>query len=132
VIWGALLLLGGLGVWWSLPRGSEDVPDAWKESRGPRAGAETLVAETRRPDPAAGQLLRLEWPAHPRAEGYIVRFQDEKGLGPAPVPVQGTVFLYDLQSNVLHLPEVFEWEVLARLPDGSHVVTPLQRYPPGE
>ena len=37
------------------------------------------------------------------------------------------MFLYDLRSNVLHLPDTFEWDVTAELPDGSEVVTPSKR-----
>jgi hypothetical protein len=75
------------------------------------------------------ELLRIEWPAHPRAERYLLRFLDESGRGPAPVTVQGTVFLYDLESDVFHLPSTFQWEVTAVLTDGSHVVTPASRFP---
>ena len=87
-----------------------------------------LRSGTRTTGTDQGDLLRLEWPPHPRAQGYVLRFMDRYGNGPAPLPVQGTVFLYDLESDVLALPREFEWEVSALLPDGSHVVTPRSRY----
>ena len=120
VLWGIVLLAGGLAAWHSVAD-RETVPVAWQETAGPSGPASRMAAELRSGGPS--DLLRLEWPAHPRARSYEVRFEGAS----APVTVQGTVFLYDLQSNVLHLPSDFGWEVSAVLPDGSEVVTPSQR-----
>jgi hypothetical protein len=126
---GLLLAAGGLAVWGSIQREDSGVPEVWKETTGPDGPSAQLESQLKPAGPAQGQLLRLEWPEHPNAESYLVEFLDERGVGPAPVPVQSTVFLYDMQTNVLHLPSQFQWVVTAVLPDGSQVVTPSRRYP---
>ena len=126
VLWGVVLLGGGIVVW-SSSRGRVDpVPGVWKETSGPAGPVSELRNDVRTSGPDQGDLLRLEWPTHPRAESYLLRFQGE-GRPPIPVPVQGNVFLYDLQSDVLRLPRDLEWEVSAILADGSEVVTPSRR-----
>lgn len=119
VVWGIVLLAGGVAAWHSIVD-RETVPEAWQETAGPTGPASHMAAELRSGGPS--DLLRLKWPAHPSARSYEVRFEG----APAPVTVQGTVFLYDLQSNVLNLPSDFDWQVSAVLSDGSEVVTPPQ------
>lgn len=123
--WGAVLLAGGLATWHSIPS-REAVPEVWRETAGP-GGTADLAAELRPGDSRGGELLRLEWPAHPRARSYRVRFAGTGGRPRPPIPVQGTVFLYDLRSDVLQLHRDFEWDVSAVLPDGNEVVTPTRR-----
>ena len=93
-----------------------------------RVVADALRTDVRPGGGVQGDLLRLEWPQHPRAQEYQIRFRDSGGSGPAPVTVSGTVFLYDMKSNALRLPEKFTWEVSAVLPDGSEIVTPRQGF----
>lgn len=126
-LFGMLLVAGGVAVWGSVRGDRAAVPEAWDETTGPNGPAAHMVAQVKPSGPAT--LLRLEWPAHPAADGYRIRFLDERGVGPAAVPVQSTVFLYDMQTNVLHLPSRFDWVVTAILPDGSEVVTPTRSYP---
>jgi hypothetical protein len=126
-LFGLLLVAGGVAVWGSIRPERSEVPDVWNETTGPDGPAARMVAQVKPSGPA--KLLRLEWPAHPRADSYRIRFLDERGVGPAPVPVQSTVFLYDMETNVLHLPGRFDWEVTAILPDGSEVLTPTRHYP---
>jgi len=128
-LWGALFLVGGAVIWFSLsgPRREPAVPDVWHETRGEETAVQ-LQSELRPGGDVHGDLLKLEWPAHPNAREYRVRFRDARGAGPAPVVVQGNVFLYDLRSNALHLPPAFTWDVTAVLPDGSEVVTPPRRF----
>jgi hypothetical protein len=125
-VWGIVLLAGGLAAWNSVEE-RQAVPEAWRETAGPEGPATHMAAELRPGGPRQGDLLRLEWPEHPLASSYSVRFEGADGRGRTPVTVQGTVFLYDLRSNVLHLPNDFDWEVSAVLSDGSEVVTPAQR-----
>jgi len=129
-LWGVLFIVGGLVVWSSISRDDSGMPEVWRETADPAHPERHLVSATRASENPQGDLLRMEWPAHPQAQHYLVRFRDANGRGPAPVSVQGTVFLYDLNSDVLHLPSRFEWEVTAVLVDGSHVVTPSRRFPP--
>lgn len=116
---------------WSSIRGGGDarVPEVWNEATGPSGPTDEMQSALRPAGPTQGSLLRLEWPSHPNAESYRIQFLDSRGLGPAPVPVQSTVFMYDMRSNVLNLPSEFEWVVVAILPDGSEIVTPPRRYP---
>jgi len=123
--WGILLLAGGIATWQSISE-RERLPVAWRQSAGEGAAAQ-LQAELRPGGARRGDLLRLEWPAHPSASSYRVRFAAGDGNPRAPISVPGTVFLYDLDSNVLRIPRDFEWEVSAVLEDGSEVVTPAQR-----
>jgi hypothetical protein len=130
LLFGLLLLSGGIATWGVARSGGErGVPDVWNETSGPDAPVVRMVSELKPAGPAQGKLLRLEWPEHPRAETYRIRFTDAGGYGPAPVPVQSTVFLYDMDTNVLNLPTHFDWTVIAVLPDGSEVITPQRSYP---
>ena len=128
-VWGALFVLGGIAIWASLGRRSEPLPEVWKQTAQEERSVGALEAEVRPGGGRQGDLLRLEWPAHPSAKGYRVRFVTQDGYGPAPVTLSSTVFLYDLATNVLHLPEAFDWEVTAVLADGSEIVSPPRRYP---
>ncbi|MEZ5064230.1 MAG: hypothetical protein R3B81_05815 [bacterium] len=129
VLFGLLLLSGGVAVYGSVRGdGADEVPKAWRQVDGPDAPATAMVSEVKT-DGSNGSLLRLEWPAHPKAESYRIRFIDARGAGPAEVPVQSNVFLYDLSSDVLHLPRTFDWIVTAVLPDGSEIVTPKRHHP---
>jgi hypothetical protein len=126
VLWGVLFLSGGVAVWFATSKKPETLAEPWRESSSSVAG---LTSDTRPNGGEQSNLLRLEWPAHPRAEGYLIRFLDRNGNGPAPIPVQGSVFLYDMQSDVLNLPDRFLWEVTALLSDGTKVVTPPCPHP---
>ena len=130
LLWGVLFVLGGITVWLSIPRSDEDLPEAWKQTSGPEDAPTEMVSSVRPGGALQGSLLRLEWPAHPHATGYRLRFRMPNGAARPPVTVQGTVFLYDLQSNALRLPSEFEWQVSAELADGSEILTPAQRFPP--
>ncbi len=125
VLWGVVLLGGGLAIWHSIA-GWTSVPEAWRATSGVEGPTTDMVSIVRAGGSQQGDLLRLEWPAHPKASAYHVRFRGPSGRVPTPVPVQGTIFLYDLRSNVLQLPREFDWEVTAVLADGSEVVTPSQ------
>jgi hypothetical protein len=129
-VWGALFLVGGIALWMAVPGtgGSSHVPEVWRETTGP-ATTDAMQSNVRTGGALQGDLLRLEWPSHPHAHQYRLRFLDTSGNGPAPVTVQGTVFLYDMRSNALHLPPSFTWEVTAVLTDGSEVVTPRRLFP---
>ncbi|NNE43329.1 MAG: hypothetical protein HKN12_03905 [Gemmatimonadetes bacterium] len=129
LVFGGLLLLGGVALWVAIsPPGSGSVPEVWDGVADEAVATDGLRTEVRPGGGVQGDLLRLEWPEHPRAEKYQIRFRDSGGSGPAPVTVSGTVFLYDLKSNALRLPEKFTWEVSAVLPDGSEIVTPRQGF----
>ena len=125
VLWGLVFLAGGLAVWSSIPHSGDSLAAPWKASADPTTAARQMVSEVHA---SAGEpgLLKLEWPAHPDARGYRIRFRDTQGHALAPVTVQSSVFLYDLRSDVLGLPASFEWEVSAVLRDGTEVVTPPQ------
>ena len=125
VLWGLVFLAGGLAVWSSIPHTGDSLAAPWKASSDPAAAARQMVSEVHA---SAGEpgLLKLEWPAHPDARGYRIRIRDNQGRALAPVSVQSSVFLYDLSSDVLGLPDSFEWEVSAVLRDGTEVVTPPQ------
>jgi hypothetical protein len=130
LLWGLLFVVGGITVWLSIPRPDEDLPGAWKQTAGAEVAPTELVSSVRPGGARQGSLLRLEWPAHPTATGYRLRFRTPDGTARPPVTVQGTVFLYDLHSNALRLPSEFEWQVSAELADGSEILTPAQRFPP--
>jgi len=127
-MWGILLVTGGVLTWAVIPHRRPPVPDVWRISA---VGADAQMTSTiRDPGHGAAPLLRLEWPAHPQAVEYRLRFRALDGTpGPTPLAVPTPVFLYDLHSDVLRLPREFEWEVTAVLPDGSEVVSPWRRHP---
>lgn len=130
--WGALLIFGGAAVWASVPGPAEGrgVPDVWRGTGEPAAAARELQADVREgATHARGDLLKLWWPAHPRAESYRITFDGAGMEAPVSVKVRSNLFLYALDSNALHLPPEFTWEVAAVLPDGSEVMTPPRRYP---
>jgi hypothetical protein len=129
-MWGILLLTGGVLAWAATPRERATLPDVWKVTvAGTDAQAE-MRSQIRDLGDGTSPLLRLEWPEHPDAEQYRIRFRGIDGApGPSPLAVQSHVFLYDLRSDVLRLPDEFEWEVTAVLPDGSEVVSPWRRHP---
>lgn len=123
VLWGAVFLLGGMAVFSTVPRTGDPLAEPWKASTDPTAAAREMMSAVHASAGEAG-LLKLEWPAHPEARGYRVRFRDPQGHVLAPVTVDHNVFLYDLESDVLGLPDDFEWQVSAVLRDGTEVVTP--------
>ena len=125
VLWGLVFLLGGVAVWSSIPHSADPLAAPWKASSDPTMAARQMTSEVHANAGGPG-LLKLEWPAHPDARGYRIRFHDTEGRALAPVTVQSSVFLYDLRSDVLGLPDSFEWEVSAVLRDGTEVVTPPQ------
>jgi hypothetical protein len=103
------------------------VPKAWQGA--PEAGpSAALQASVRSAGPTQGELLRLEWPSHPTAESYVVRFEGVNGFETSPIPVLGNVFLYDLRSDVFALPESFRWSVTAVMADGTQVTTGSAHY----
>ena len=124
--WGVVFLCGGIAVWSSIRGRSDPVPEVWKATSGPAGRASRMESDVRKSGPHPGDLLRLEWPPHPGAQSYLLRIRGE-GRAPISVNVSGNVFLYDLQSDVLHLPRELEWEVSAVLADGSQAVTPSRR-----
>lgn len=129
-VWGILLLAGGILTWSVIPRSRPDVPDVWKVSAASSATESQMISTIRELGSDSPTLLRLEWPEHPAAVEYRIRFRTSDGApGPTPLAVRSSVFLYDLQSDVLALPRVFEWEVTAVLPDGSEIVSPWRRHP---
>ncbi len=129
LLWGVLLVLGGVSVWNSIRTADPEVPDVWRVSLASpdAAGGMTSAIRTMGNDRPA--VLRLEWPSHPNAVEYRLRFRADGSVAPPPVAVQRPVFLYDLESDVLRLPPEFEWEVAAVLSDGSEVVSPWRSYP---
>ncbi|MGH2570680.1 MAG: hypothetical protein ACRDGR_05600 [bacterium] len=124
--WGIVLFAGGVATWCSIEE-PQVVPEAWRVTSGPDGPTTHMTAEVRPGGPRQSDLLRLEWPPHPNATAYFVRFEEHDGRSAAPIPVRGTVFLYDLDVNALRLPRSFAWEVGAVLRDGSEVVTPAKR-----
>jgi hypothetical protein len=124
--WGLVLLAGGVATW-SVIEEPQRVPEAWCETGGPDGPATHMKAEVRPGGSRQSDLLRLEWPPHPSATSYFVRFQGSDGRKASPIVVRGTVFLYDLDVNALRLSRTFAWEVSAVLRDGSEVVTPAKR-----
>ena len=133
VAWGALLLFGGVLVWASVPGPAAhgSVPEVWRGTGEPAAAVQELQSGLR-PGAARGHgdLLRLWWPEHPLAEEYRLTFHGPAGGTTGPVTVRGNIFLYDMDSNALHLPAEFLWEVAAVLPDGSEVRSPARSFPP--
>ncbi len=127
-VWGVIFVAGGVAVWASISKPTGEVPAVWRVSSANADAASQMTSVIRELGSDAPDLLRLEWPAHPSATEYRIRFQSERGQL-APVSVRSPVFLYDLESNVLRLPSSFEWEVAAVLPDGSEVVSPWRSYP---
>lgn len=125
---GLLFVAAGGIVWSTLTEKTVKVPATWQESRGTSAPAEGMSASIRPAGPGQGDLLRLEWPAHPKAESYLVRFDGANGFKASPIPVLGSVFLYDLKSNVFGLPDTFRWSVTAVMSDGEEVATPPSNY----
>jgi hypothetical protein len=121
-----VLLAGGLATWSAIAE-PERLPEAWHVTAGPDGPATHMTAEVRPGGPRQSDLLRLEWPPHPSAASYIVRVEGDDGRKSSPIAVRGTVFLYDLDLNVLRFPRSFTWKVSAVLPDGSEVVTPARR-----
>jgi hypothetical protein len=65
VLWGVLFLGGGVAVWFATSKKSEPLAEPWRETSGSVTG---LISDTRPSGGEQGNLLRLEWPAHPRAE----------------------------------------------------------------
>jgi hypothetical protein len=129
LLWGFLLVLGGSLVWNSISRQDPEVADVWRISLASPDASAGMTSAIRRLDSDRPALLRLEWPAHPNAVEYHLRFRSGTNAAPPPVAVQRPVFLYDLESDVLRLPDRFDWEVAAVLPDGSEVVSPWRSYP---
>lgn len=126
VLWGAVFLAGGLAVLSAVPRSRDRLAALWKASSEPAAAAREMISEVHAATVGGDALLKLEWPSHPDARGYRIRFRDAEGHALAPVTVEQSVFLYDLKSDVLGLPDSFEWEVSAVLGDGTEVVAPPQ------
>jgi hypothetical protein len=126
-LWAAVFLAGGIAVWTAAPR-DEAHPSPWRQTADPSGASAGLDSEIRA---SAGEpgILRLEWPSHPRARSYRLRFRGGDGAPLPPVTLEGTVFLYDLRSDVLDLPDSFEWEVAAVLRDGSEIVAAPRRHP---
>lgn len=116
-----LIFLGAGCFVWSivLERRPQAVPPPWQESLGSQAPTEGFLASVRSAGPEQGQLLRLEWPAHPRAASYEVQFTGANGFETSAIPVLGNVFMYDLKSDVFQLPQEFRWNVTAVMADGT-------------
>ncbi len=127
--WGVLLLAGGIATWSSIPRGAASIPEMWNPTIVSADASSQMTSVLRQLPSGAAPLLRLEWPEHPGAVEYRIRFRSGEGPTPPALAVQSPVFLYDLQSNVLRLPAEFQWEVAAVLRDGSEVVSPWRSYP---
>jgi hypothetical protein len=129
VLWGGVFLAGGIAVWMTVPRPNAPLAPPWRAGADPSLAVQDLTSAVRG---GAGEpdLLKLEWPAHPDARGYRLRFRDAAGHPRPPVTVESNVFLYDLKRDVLDLPESFQWEVSAILDDGSEVVAPPRTHTP--
>jgi hypothetical protein len=125
--YGLLLVGAGCFAWSVLSDKRPSVPKAW-QGAGANSPAAALHAGIRSAGPGQGDLLRLEWPAHPKAESYIVKFEGVNGFASSPIPVLGNVFLYDLKSDVFALPESFRWSVTAVMADGTQVTTGTANY----
>jgi hypothetical protein len=121
--YGLLLVGAGIFVWSILSDDRPSVPKAWQGSAPEGSAGGTLQASVRSAGPGQGDLLRLEWPAHPKAESYVVRFEGVNGFATSPIPILGNVFLYDLKSDVFNLPDAFRWSVTAVMADGMQVTT---------
>lgn len=123
VVLGLLFLGAGCFVWSMLSEKNATVPKAWLTG-GVAMPTPGLRASVRSGGPGQGDLLRLEWPEHPKAESYTVQFQGANGFETAPISVLGSIFLYDLKSDVFNLPEAFRWTVTAVMADGTQVTGP--------
>ena len=117
---GLLLIAAGWFTWIMLSERRVLMPAMWQHVRGERAAAD-LRTVLRSPDSGQGELLKLEWAAHPNAESYLVEFEGANGFRKGPFPAAGNVFLYDLTTNVFDLPKDFRWTVTAVLRDGTQV-----------
>jgi hypothetical protein len=126
-----VLVAGGIALWTSrpVPPPGAEVPPAWCGTVAGTDASAALRTEVRSGAADEGDLLRLEWPAHPHAREYRVRFVDEDGAETSPVTVQGNVLLYDLRADALALPPRFRWDVTAVLQDGSEALTPPGEFP---
>lgn len=127
--WGGLLLAGGIATWSSIARSPASIPDMWNPTVASADASARMTSALRQLSSGAKPLLRLEWPEHPGAQEYRIRFRSADGPTPTALAVQSPVFLYDLQSDVLRLPDEFEWAVAAVLRDGSEVASPWRAYP---
>ncbi|GJM45323.1 MAG: hypothetical protein DHS20C21_21650 [Gemmatimonadota bacterium] len=127
--WGVLLLVGGVATWSSIARKPTPVPTVWNPTVAAANATSQMTSALRHVSSGAPTLLRLEWPEHPGATEYRIYFRGADGRRPPTLSVRSSVFLYDLESNVLRLPARFEWEVAAVLEDGSEVVSPWRTYP---
>jgi hypothetical protein len=132
LVWGLLLVAGGFLTWKAVPR--HEAAPAWIASAGPAttasvagpaAGGMTSGIEELRETPP---LLRMEWPAQPGASGYRILFHVDGEAIASPLTSPTPVFLYDLDSNILGLPDRFDWAVSAVLPDGREIVSPWQHH----
>ncbi len=121
---GLLFLGAGCFVWSILSERNPTVPKAWQTNGTSSAPDAGLHASLRSAGPEQGQLLRLEWPAHPKAESYLVQFRGPNGFETAPIHVLGSIFLYDMKSDVFNLPDSFRWTVTAVMADGTQVTGP--------
>ena len=126
-LWGLVFAAGGIAVWIAAPAGKR-APSPWGQVLEAGAGGEGMGSYVRWTE-GQPEILRLEWPAHPNARSYRLRFRSLDGAPLPPVTLQNTVFLYDLRRDVLDLPESFEWEVAAVLQDGSEIVAPPRTHP---
>ncbi|MBZ0266723.1 hypothetical protein K8I85_01075 [bacterium] len=130
VLWGALLAAGGFLAWRSVPDGTTGLPAAWtgRATSADVAGPRMLSGIQ---DAAGGgqPLLRMEWPEVAGAEEYRILFRVDGQAVARPLPTGSPVFLYDLESNVLGLPDRFDWSVSAVMRDGREIVSPWQQHP---
>jgi hypothetical protein len=128
--WGILLVAGGVLAWAAIPHHHTTLPAVWKVSAADTDAQSEMRSQIRQLGGDSSSLLRLEWPEHPRAVKYRIRFRTDDGTpSPAPLEIPSPVFLYDLHSNVLQLPRDFDWEVTAVLRDGSEIVSPWCHHP---
>jgi hypothetical protein len=130
LLWGLLLFAGGVLTWRALPHGA-DSPTAWRDPAGSATTASVVasmssgIEEMGTRSPA---LLRMEWPAQRGATGYRIHFQVDDQAIANPLTSPTPIFLYDLDSNPLALPDRFDWAVTAVFPDGHEVISPWQRH----
>jgi len=130
LLWGVLLAAGGFLVWRSVPQGPpEPVAVRIGEATTADAGGPRMLSGIQGAEPGAGPILRMEWPEVPEAKEYRVLFRVNGRPVAGPAPTEEPVLLYDLGSNVLGLPERFDWAVSTVLRDGSEVVSPWQHHP---
>ena len=125
--WGGLLVAGGIATWGSVGEEPAPLPEVWNPTAASADASSRMTSALR--NVGAAPLLRLEWPEHPGAVEYRIRFRGGSFSTPTALAVQSPVFVYDLESDVLRLPDEFQWEVAAVLADGSEVVSPWRTYP---